>query len=337
MKRKRAAAGAIGILSACSLIGSAAVFASVNAGNETERTDTSLRNGFINLTVDQNEDDLNYLRFDLGTTGGQTNNSADDNKELTYDKFYTGYTTITIDGTDYIYGQGEDVTKPEYDVKGKCHTSSQRFGDTVVQQKLTFSEGYTRGYEDMLEISYKVVEGSDNSKVGVRILLDPTVDSDDMLSLTADNAKVTNEAQFNGKLPSGWKASTRSNDNISAYGKISGADPQPSSVLFANWGNVYDTLSGYTPDINSVISDSAAAVIWEPSDKSVNKEFTTLYGVKNAANTAKTGKSPNTSRLDSPKTGVTIPIASVALLAAGVSGLGASLIISRKEKNDDEE
>ena len=336
MKRKRAAAGAIGILSACSLIGSAAVFASVNAGNETERTDTSLRNGFITLTVEQDEDDLNYLRFNLGTTGGQMKNDADDNKELTYDKFYTGYTTITIDGTDYIYGQGDDVTKPEYDVKGKCHTSSQRFGDTVIQQKLTFSEGYTEGYEDMLEVSYKVLEGSDNSQVGVRILLDPTVDSDDALSLTVDDVKVTNEAQFNGKIPSGWKASTRENDKISAYGKISGADPQPSSVLFANWGNVYDTLSGYAPDINSVISDSAAAVIWEASDKSVNKEFTTLYGVKNAANTANTGKKSNTTRLDSPKTNVSVPVVSIAMLAAGVTGIGASLIISRKEKNDEE-
>lgn len=336
MKRKRVVAGSIGVLSACSLIGSAVVFASVNAGNETERTDTSLRNGFITLTVDQDENDLNYLRFNLGTTGGQMNNKSDDDKELTYDKFYTGYTTISIDGSDYIYGQGEDVTKPEYDVKGKCHTSSQRFGDTVIQQKLTFSEGYTVGYEDMLEISYKVLEGSDNSKVGVRILIDPTVDSDDILSLTADDVKVTNEAQFNSKLPSGWKAAVRSNSDVSAYGKISGADPQPSSVIFANWGNMYDTLSGYAPDINSVISDSAAAVVWEPSEKSVNKEFTTLYGVKNAANTATTGKKSNTTRLDSPKTNVSIPAVSIAMLAAGVSGLGASLIISRKEKNDEE-
>lgn len=329
MNRKKASAAALGILSACSLAGGVIAYA---VNNDAVQKNASLQNGFISLTVEQDKDQLEYLKFRLDTTEGQLGNDADNDKNITYRNFYSGYTTISIDGNNYIYGQGEDVSEPKYDVAERCHVSSQRFGDVVIEQKLKFAEGYTVGYEDMLEISYKVLQCSADNAIGVRVLLDPMIGDDDMLSLSAGKADVTSEALLNKDVPSDWKAVMKNNDKVSAYGKLSGADPMPSALLFANWNSVYDKLWDYQPQITNVITDAAAAVIWEPASNVVNKEFKTCYGVKNSANTG----AGNDASLSSPKTGSALPAVMVVLFAASAASAGASFILARKEKKNAE-
>lgn len=329
MNRKKVAAASLGVLSACSLLGSIITYA---VNNDAVQKDASLQNGFISLTVEQDKEQLEYLKFRLDTTEGQLRNDADNDKNITYRNFFSGYTTINIDGTNYIYGQGEDVSDPKYDVANKCHISSQKFGDVVIQQKLTFAEGYTVGYEDMLEISYKILQSSPENAVGVRVLLDPMIGDDDMLSLSVNNVMVNNESLFNQDIPKDWKAEMRSDGEAAAYGKLSGADPQVSSVLFANWNSVYDVPWDYKPDISNVITDASAAIIWEPVTNAVGKEFKTYYGVKNNANTG----ASNDANLSSPKTGSPFPAIAVSLFAVSAVSAGACLILARKEKKNAE-
>ena len=329
MKRKLFAAAALGLLSAGSLVSGIIACA---ANNDALQKDASLENGFIRLTVEQDSGQVEYLKFRLDTTGGQENNTGDDNKRITYDKFCTGYTTININGNNFVYGEGEDASEPAYDVDGKCHISSQRFGDVVVEQKLTFAEGFTKGYEDMLDISYKVLEASPNTSVGVRVLLDPMLDTDDMASLSVSDVKLASEAVFRDTIPAEWKAETKSNDKISAYGKLSGGDVQPSEVVFADWGNIYDTLWDYEPDINTQITDAAAAVVWNPVSEAEGKVFSTSYGIKNAANT---GKKSDTKLKSAPKTGVNFPVSAAVLFGISVVSAGGAVIIKRKDKDEE--
>ena len=186
---KRLAAG-LGILSVIALTGSILSHA---ADNAAFLKNASLENGFLRLSVEQDARQGEYLKFRLDTTGGQVRTDKDDQKNLTYRNYYTGYTTLNINGTDYVYGRGTDTSEPAFDPEQSCHVSSQKFGDVEVQQTLTFAEGYTVGYHDMLKISYKVLSASDTDTVGVRILLDPAIGTDDALRLTANSVPVKNE------------------------------------------------------------------------------------------------------------------------------------------------
>lgn len=345
MTKTKAAAAALGALSVCSLVGGIVTYA---GSNDAVKRDSSLQNGYISLTVEQDKDQLEYLRFRLDTKEGQLGNDADNNSNITYRNFYSGYTTISIDGKTYIYGEGKDDSEPKYDAKNKCHISSQKFGDVVIQQKLTLAEGFTEGYEDMLEISYKVLKSTPENAIGVRILIDPMIGDDDMLMLSVSQAKIANETLLNKDIPTYWTASLRKNNTITAYGKLDTADPKPSSVLFANWDNAYDKVWDYEPDIEGVISDASAAVIWQPVSKAEGTEFKTLYGVKNTNEDDPTapGKKPsdkendkpenekqppkNEANISSPQTGSSFPAGVIALLGVSVVSAGASLILSRK-------
>ena len=322
---KRLAAG-LGILSVIALTGS---ILSRAADNAAFLKNASLENGFLRLSVEQDARQGEYLKFRLDTTGGQVRTDKDDQKNLTYRNYYTGYTTLNINGTDYVYGRGTDTSEPAFDPEQSCHVSSQKFGDVEVQQTLTFAEGYTVGYHDMLKISYKVLSASDTDTVGVRILLDPAIGTDDALRLTANSVPVKNETVFREQLPSEWRAAWSSDDTVSAYGKI---DPQqtpaPSALMLANWDKLYDAQWDCTPDIKEPITDAAAAIRWDPVSEPAQKEFTAFYGIRNSANVE--GDGSNDSELTGPETGNAFPVRTVMLAAVTLLSAAGCAVLGRK-------
>ncbi|MBE6857452.1 MAG: hypothetical protein E7500_08565 [Ruminococcus sp.] len=327
MKIKRTASALLAVCSAGLLTAGIVTYA---IDNQASLKDASLENSFIRLTVDQHSEQSEYLQFRLATTGGKTGNQADDNKNITYRNFCSGYTTISINGENYVYGRGVDTSQPEYNAEKKCHTSSQKFGDVEIRQELTFAEGYTPGYEDMLNISYTVLNAGENDSIGVRVLIDPAIADDDTLRLSADNVSISKEAVFAEKLPSDWKAEMSNDSSVSAYGKLSGSALMPSSITFADWYNIYDSLWDYSPDINYAISDASVAVKWEPVKNPVNTVFSTKYGIRNTANTG----TDNNAQISSPKTSTkTVVRTAVFMLIAVVSAFG-SYYFSRKEKKN---
>ncbi len=327
MKIKKAVSALLATASAGLLAAGVITYA---IDNTAALKDASLENSFLRLTVDQHSEQSEYLQFRLETTGGKLSSDADNNKNITYKNFCSGYTTININGNNYVYGRGTDTSEPEYSVEKKSHISSQKFGDVEIRQELTFSEGYVEGYEDMLKISYTVLNAGENDTVGVRVLIDPAIAADDTLRLSADNTAISKEAIFNSKLPSDWRADMNSNTAVSAYGKLSGSALKPSSVTFADWYNIYDCLWDYTPDINHGITDAAVAVKWEPVKASENTVFSTSYGVKNAANTG----GDNKTELSSPATSSkTIARTVILMLISAMLAVG-SFFIGRKEKKN---
>lgn len=328
MKIQKVTLVSMAAVSACSMMAGILTFA---AKNDVETKDISMQNSFICLSVEQDENQGEYLRYRLDSTGGQTANKDDDNKNLTYHNFFSNLTTININGQNYIYGKGTDVSEPSFNAAEKCHTSSQKFGDVVIEQKLSFAEGFTEGCEDMLKVSYKVLSASENDLIGVRIVIDPMLDNDDEALLSVNSVDIKNESVFNEEIPKEWGAVKKDNINVSAFGKTDGVPVMPDSIIFSNWDSLYDSLWDYEPDINKVIKDAAAAVKWNPSVNSVDKEFATYYGIKNGADFG----GNNNVKVNSPKTGIKFPAVSIALGAVSIITATGCIIMKRREKNDE--
>lgn len=328
---KRLAAG-LGVLSVFSLTGS---ILSRAADNAAFLKNASLENGFLRLDVEQDERQGEYLKFRLGTAGGQIRNSKDDQKNLTYRNYYSGYTTLNINGTCYVYGRGTDTSEPAFDTENGCHISSQKFGDVEVQQTLTFAEGFTAGYLDMLKISYKVLSASETDTVGVRILLDPAIETDDALKITAKSVPVTNETVFKEQLPGEWKAAWNADSSVAAYGKISAQQtPAPSSLMFANWDKLYDAQWDCEPDIQTPVTDAAAALRWDPVSNPAQTEFTAFYGIRNSANVD--GEGSNTAELTGPQTGEAFPVRTVLLGALTLCSAAGCVLLGRKGRKHED-
>lgn len=296
--------------------------------NKASLKNASLENSFIKLTVEQNENQGEYLKFKVDSTGGQVSVGEDDNTNLTYSNFYSGYTTLKINGNCYVYGKGEDVARPHYDVDNKCHVSSQKFGDVVIEQKLTISQLDTPEYADTIKIAYKVLQHSEQDEIGVRILIDPMIEKDDRLKLVADDVQINNESVFNNSLPSEWRAYQLKNDSVFSYGKSDKESVAPNTIAFSNWNKLYDSKWDIDADINKEIADAAAAVMWNPVKVTDNQEFSTYYGIKNLANTGKTNKVI----LTTPKTGYAGMKKAGVCMAGSLLTAAGSLIIKRKEK-----
>lgn len=330
MNKRRTLSAAAAVFSVASAVSGIAAFAKAN---DASMKNASLENDFIRLTVEQNSSQPEYLRFRLDTNNGQTSSKDDDNKNLTYKNFYSGYTTININGENYIYGEGTDTKEPVYDASTGSHTSAQKFGDVEIQQTLTFSEGFTKCFNDMLRISYKVLEADENDSIGVRILLDPMLGNDDALKLSVNDIAIGNETSFIESVPDVWKADIRADKNITAYGKNNTAPLKPDSLTLANWDMLYDEVWNTPYDTEKAISDSAAAVKWEPV-KAAEKEFVTYYGIKNEAVNTKdiTGKT----QISAPKTSTAAVLGITSLFAVSVISAAGCIVISRKEKKDNE-
>ena len=131
MNKRRLAAIAAAAVSVSTAVSGIAVYAKAN---DAAMKNASLENDYIRLTVEQDSDQSEYLRFCLDTNNGQTSTKDDDQKNLTYKNFYSGYTTLNINGENYIYGEGTDTREPAYDASTGSHTSSQKFGDVEIQQ-----------------------------------------------------------------------------------------------------------------------------------------------------------------------------------------------------------
>ncbi|MDO5558899.1 MAG: hypothetical protein Q4F95_04815, partial [Oscillospiraceae bacterium] len=281
MKLKKVLPFILVLASIGSAAGGAAVFASEN---DAAVYDCSMENAYVKLSVEQDNMQGEYLRYNLDTVKGQLASDNDDNKNLTYANFYSGYTTININGQSYVYGRGSDESEPYFNASDKCHVSSQKFGDVVIEQKLSLAEGFTPGCDDMLRISYKVINASDDDKIGVRILIDPMIHDDDKAKLSAGKADIVNEAVFSYEnIPAYWSASNNATQDISAYGKVNSSENAPDSIIFADWDSVYDNVWDYNPDIDKQITDAAAALRWEPQTGASGKEYCAYYGVKNSA------------------------------------------------------
>ena len=245
-----------------------------------------LENEYIKVIVNPGPYDTG--RFTLQTTGGDPARADDDNAELLFGGAdpWSSYTTIRIDGTDYVFGgptqtragfdlpSGEHISGPER--RGNAIYTIYQIGDIEVTQVLSFARTSTTGLEDALQIQYFLKnKGSAAHSVGVRLLLDTKLGEEDGAPIRLGNRVITTETALRGNLiPDFWQAFDNLQEpRVIAQGTLRGGSlTPPSEVLIANWGTLADKSWKVSVDPTAGFirkgedePDTAFALFWEGS------------------------------------------------------------------------
>lgn len=262
----------------------------------------SISNEFIKITVNAGEAENG--RFGVDTTGGDPENPNDDNMPLIYGRPapWTSYTTIRINGTDWVFGgkaskraglagrYGEMLMAPTQ--KGSSIITSYMLGTVKAVQDLSFVRSAMTGYTDTARIAYTLTNMSDReAKVGLRLLIDTMLGANDGAPLRAAETSVLTDTRFDGAvLPDFWQAfDTLAEPVITSQATLRGGElTLPSKVVFSNWGSFADSLW----DVRLVTGrdftregefdlDSAAAMYWDDMTLKPGEQMTlvTYYGL----------------------------------------------------------
>ena len=186
----------------------------------------------------------------------------------------TSYTTIRIDGTNYIYGtDGTQVQEP-IDTNPLLNYSAWRIGDILIEQTLEIIINPYTNRMDTCRYNYEVTNSSANSNhtVGIRIMIDTHVKDNDNPTLTVSNVgPLYSETEYTSNIPPYWEVYSNypSDLSTSGLGILTGVEPDqisPDRVVFARWnGNgLYNNKWDYTIDPSTDVSntDNAVAVYW---------------------------------------------------------------------------
>lgn len=262
-----------------------------------------ISNQYIRVFVNRSDDATG--RFAVDSTGGDPLNPRDDNMPLIYGRPrpWTSYTTFRIDGSDYIFGgntetragrhgsYGTKISGPKV-VGGNSIISTWRLGDIEASQVLTIVRSITTGLPDTAKITYIITNlGNTEHHVGVRIMLDTLLGSNDGAPFRAGDKAITSDTVFRPKeMPRFFQAfDSLSSPSVTSQGTLIGADATPpDKVVFTNWGNladrVWDALALPGREFlreGEYELDSALALFWDerPLAPGESREYTTLYGM----------------------------------------------------------
>lgn len=226
-------------------------------------------------------------RFTIGTTGGDPDNPNDNYKKLTYGHpgSSTSYTTMKIDGSNYIYYPNTQAPTPNE--PNLTSTSESRMNNVSVKQELSIVKNTSTERDDVVQIKY-IVKNNDtiNHNAGVRIMLDTMLGGNDGAPFRIPGiGSVTKELELTGNnIPEYWQAfDNLLNPSVVSNGSLLRAvRNQPDKVQFAYWPYIYNASWDYTVKTNSYLtSDSAVAVYWNPKTLAPGetREYVTYYGL----------------------------------------------------------
>jgi hypothetical protein len=261
-----------------------------------------LSNEFVSVTVNSSSDAMG--RFSLSTTGGDPSTSKDDGKPLIYGGSdpWTSFTTVRIDGTDYVFGgqsmrragksgrYGTVVESP-HSVDGGVRTVCQ-CGDVEVTQNLSLSTSTTTSRRDTLMISYTLRnKGVVAHAVGLRLVVDTMLGMNDGAPFRLPSGAVAKSTILSGAaIPDFWQAfDSLLSPTIRAQGTLRGdRATAPDTLILADWGTLADET--WTDDILSGRSftrkgedeaDTATALVWNPAALKPDeaRTYSTFYGL----------------------------------------------------------
>ncbi|TDX53297.1 cohesin domain-containing protein [Orenia marismortui] len=279
------------------VIFSSSAFASIDQYGNLQ-----LKNNYISVIVNQNE--FNKGRFAIDVTGGAPMRSGDDGKPLVYGHPYpwSSYTTIKIDGKNYVFGgktdkragkngnYGELLQAPT--IKNNSIITKYKFDKIIVSQILNLVKSSTTGLPDTVQITYRV-SNKDNKdhQVGTRVMIDTMLGENDGAPFRVKNQAITGDNLFSkDEIPSFWQAFDELTDpKVTAQGTIKGPGlTTPEEVYFADWGSLADGLWEF--EFNSAEEflrkgefelDSATALFWQAKrlKPGETRTYVTNYGL----------------------------------------------------------
>lgn len=267
-----------------------------------EVTKVQIDNEYIRIVANTGE--ANGGRFSVGTTGGDPDRTADQNKHLIYggDEPWTSYTSIRVGNQNWVYGNptdrragldalyGEMIQSPTI-VDGKIQ-SSWKIGPLTVWQILSIARSSTTGLLDTARIEYHVEnEDTVSHMVGVRLMLDTMLGANDGAPFRVNDRGLTSDTvYYTQNMPQFWQAfDSLSNPQVMSQGTLTGPGvTTPSRVYFSNWGSLADNPWNFdfTPErdftrIGEFELDSAIALFWDQISiaPGESKSYVSYYGL----------------------------------------------------------
>ena len=252
---------------------------------------TGQRNKYIKIIGDTKTG-----RFAMKTTGGDPKLRTDQNAFLLYydpAEYPSSYTTIKLDGNDYIYGSPSGEFAQKLFRKRNIIIAKWVIKKVSIIQKLRFVKGPSTGNKDTTEVSYSIWNKDTIShQVGVRIVFDTYLGKEDGAPFRVPGVgSILTETEFSGKnVPKYWYSYDDLIDpTVSAQGTLKiGKFPMPDKLIFASFERFYDYLWDFTLEEGKNFRrgflqpmDSAVAIYWEPKEVSQKASFTvkTYFGL----------------------------------------------------------
>lgn len=274
-----------------------------NTFTETDQyNNLRLGNDYVVIVVNQDENSRG--RFAIETTGGAPLRNNDDNKPLVYGrpKPWTSYTTIRIDGKNYIFGgsterragrnanYGEVIRGPK--IEDEKIITTTEIDDVLVEQILSIVKSTTTGLPASARIKYRIENQSEQAKdIGLRIMLDTMLGENDGAPFRiGKNAVTTDTLYLKEDLSDFWQAfDSISSPQVTSQGTLTGQDVNtPHKVYFSDWGSLADGTWDFDFNIGEEFIrkgeyeiDSAMAMFWEPETlaSGETRNYVTKYGL----------------------------------------------------------
>jgi len=267
-------------------------------------TVVSIENEYVRTTANGGERETG--RFSVNVTNGYPAQPDSQNQPLIYGGKapYTSYTTVRIDGTDFIFGGrtvrragaggkfGTEVTAPVE--RDGVITCAYKFGDITVQQDLQIVRGqYSRVY-DTVGIKYRLFnDGTTAHEVGLRLLVDTMCGKNDGAPFRIANKIITKPIELplaGEEFPEYFMAfDSVEKPTVVSLGTLRGGSlTTPNSLVVADWGTLADDQWHPTIPADATFirkgedeNDTAAAIFWNPTTVAAGQTRTILtqYGI----------------------------------------------------------
>ena len=179
------------------------VYAEAAAKNNT----VSVDNGYIKYTINKKTGG-----FSIRTLKGHPQKKYDDNKPLLYQEdgnsTETSFTTVRIDGDDYIFGQDygwfkidSKLYEPVINTEEKTIITKWVIKNIEITQKIAISNDADNDLAGNAGVAYEIKNlDSKEHQVGVRALLDSAIDTMDSPYMLAgyESLPTVTEREFKG-------------------------------------------------------------------------------------------------------------------------------------------
>lgn len=214
----------------------------------------AVENQYIKVFVNNSPEETGRLAVDV--TGGDPGRSDDNGKPLIYGhpKPWTSFTTLRIDGRDYVFGRsttkrsgaglpgGEVSDGPRVD--GNQLIMTCRYGQISVTQTLDITRSPSTGSWDTARIRYLIQNrGGTSSEIGLRALLDTMLGTNDGAPFRIGEREVNYEYSCDAAaMPDFWQAfDSLNHPAVIAQGTLKGSEvTTPDRIIFTNWGKAAD-------------------------------------------------------------------------------------------------
>ncbi len=262
----------------------------------------AVENEFIRIRVNAGPQEAG--RFAVDTTGGDPSRRADDNQILIYGSRepWTSYTTVVIDETALVFGgstarragRGPAATGLSSGprVADSTIVAAARVGGIGITQTLGFARSPTTRVRDAALISYRVANDSPREHVvGLRLVLDTMLGSNDGAPLRAGGAAIETATQLRGAdIPEYWQAfDSLAEPAVISQGTLRapGLTP-PDRLEMVDWGTLADNPWSFAFPAGADFTrrgeeaqDTAVALYWDPAPlgPGESRTYATLYGV----------------------------------------------------------